>query len=70
MAFLAITINYLLFAVSAKISLLIMWCHVMQVPLVMVDSIYYGKLTFPPLNIVLYNVFGGGGSSLYGNQSN
>ncbi len=42
----------------------------MQVPLVMVDSIYYGKLTFPPLNIVLYNVFGGGGSSLYGNQSN
>ena len=38
----------------------------MQVPLVAVDSIYYGKLVITPLNIVLYNVFGKGGPYLYG----
>ena len=38
----------------------------MQVPLVAIDSIYYGKLVLTPLNIVLYNVFGKGGPNLYG----
>jgi len=41
-----------------------------QVPLVLVDSVFYGKLTFPTLNILLYNVFSsGGGSHLYGKES-
>ena len=37
-----------------------------QVPLVIIDSIYYGKFVFAPWNILLYNVFGKGGPDLYG----
>merc|ERR1711962_1606859 len=36
------------------------------IPLVAIDSHYYGKTVLAPLNIVLYNVFGGGGPDLYG----
>ncbi|XP_015748741.1 PREDICTED: alpha-1,2-mannosyltransferase ALG9-like [Acropora digitifera] len=35
-------------------------------PLIYIDSFYYGKTVVAPLNIVLYNVFGKGGPSLYG----
>lgn len=37
-----------------------------QLPLVAVDSIYYGKIVCTPWNILLYNVFGKGGPNLYG----
>ena len=37
-----------------------------QVPLVAIDSVYYGRPVLAPLNIVLYNVFGKGGPNLYG----
>ena len=37
-----------------------------QVPLVIIDSIYYGKFVLAPLNILIYNVFGKGGPNLYG----
>ncbi|XP_066267856.1 alpha-1,2-mannosyltransferase ALG9-like isoform X2 [Branchiostoma lanceolatum] len=36
------------------------------VPLVMVDTMYYGKLVIAPLNIVLYNVFSDHGPDIYG----
>ncbi|XP_068686572.1 alpha-1,2-mannosyltransferase ALG9-like [Montipora foliosa] len=35
-------------------------------PLVYIDSFYYGKTVIAPLSIVLYNVFGKGGPTLYG----
>ena len=35
-------------------------------PLVAVDTHYYGKQVIAPLNIVLYNIFGQGGPDLYG----
>ncbi|XP_075377354.1 alpha-1,2-mannosyltransferase ALG9 isoform X2 [Mycteria americana] len=45
------------------------WCLVslilFLVPLVVVDSYYYGKLVVAPLNIVLYNVFTSHGPDLY-----
>ncbi|XP_043356943.1 alpha-1,2-mannosyltransferase ALG9 isoform X4 [Dermochelys coriacea] len=45
------------------------WCLValilFLVPLVIVDSYYYGKLVIAPLNIVLYNVFTPHGPDLY-----
>ena len=31
-----------------------------------IDSFYYGKTVIAPLSIVLYNVFGKGGPTLYG----
>ena len=37
-----------------------------QVPLIVIDSIYYGKFVFAPWNILIYNVFGKGGPNLYG----
>uniref|UniRef100_A0A671SH02 Mannosyltransferase n=1 Tax=Sinocyclocheilus anshuiensis TaxID=1608454 RepID=A0A671SH02_9TELE len=36
------------------------------VPVVVVDSYYYGKLVIAPLNIILYNVFTPHGPDLYG----
>lgn len=38
----------------------------LQVPLVAVDSYFYGKLVIAPLNILLYNVFTPHGPDLYG----
>ncbi|CAH3172536.1 unnamed protein product [Porites lobata] len=35
-------------------------------PLAYIDSHFYGRTVIAPLNIVLYNVFGKGGPSLYG----
>lgn len=37
-----------------------------QIPLVAVDSYFYGKLVIAPLNILLYNVFTPHGPDLYG----
>ena len=31
-----------------------------------IDCYFYGRLTFSPLNIVIYNVFGNKGPDLYG----
>ncbi|KAG8569358.1 hypothetical protein GDO81_014383 [Engystomops pustulosus] len=48
------------------------WCLValilFLVPLVAIDSYYYGKLVIAPLNIVLYNVFTPHGPDLYGTE--
>ena len=38
----------------------------MQIPILWIDSLYYGKFTLAPLNIVLYNVFSEHGSEIYG----
>ncbi|KAI5943220.1 Alpha-1,2-mannosyltransferase ALG9 [Manis javanica] len=38
------------------------------VPVVVIDSYYYGKLVVTPLNIVLYNVFTPHGPDLYGTE--
>ncbi|XP_059123825.1 alpha-1,2-mannosyltransferase ALG9 isoform X1 [Peromyscus eremicus] len=38
------------------------------VPVVAIDSYYYGKLVIAPLNIVLYNVFTSHGPDLYGTE--
>lgn len=41
-----------------------------QVPLVAVDSFFYGKPVIAPLNILLYNVFTPHGPDLYGKFEN
>ncbi|XP_057551196.1 alpha-1,2-mannosyltransferase ALG9 isoform X7 [Hippopotamus amphibius kiboko] len=38
------------------------------VPVVVIDSYYYGKMVIAPLNIVLYNVFTPHGPDLYGTE--
>ena len=34
----------------------------------LIDSKVYGRFVFAPLNILTYNVFGGGGPNLYGTE--
>ncbi|XP_043259088.1 alpha-1,2-mannosyltransferase ALG9 [Colletes gigas] len=41
---------------------------VVLVPMVWIDSMYYGKLVIAPLNIVMYNVFTNHGPNLYGTE--
>ena len=38
----------------------------LQVPMVWIDTKYYGGIVIAPLNIILYNVFTEHGPSLYG----
>lgn len=56
-----------------KIRLFIFWSIISGVtillPMIVLDSSYYGKLVMAPVNIVLYNVFKkDGGPSLYGTE--
>jgi len=53
-----------------KIWLFIEWSvgsfAAIMIPLVAIDTHYYGKQVVAPLNIILYNIFGQGGPDLYG----
>ena len=44
-------------------------CSLSKIPLLAVDSLYYGRLVLAPWNIIMYNVFGKGGPTLYGKIS-
>ncbi|XP_015238314.1 PREDICTED: alpha-1,2-mannosyltransferase ALG9 [Cyprinodon variegatus] len=50
----------------------LIWCALalllLLVPLVAIDSFFYGKLVIAPLNILLYNVFTEHGPDLYGTE--
>ncbi|XP_014234036.1 alpha-1,2-mannosyltransferase ALG9 [Trichogramma pretiosum] len=37
-------------------------------PMIFIDSMYYGKLTIAPLNLIMYNVFTDHGPDLYGTE--
>lgn len=41
---------------------------VIGVPMVWVDSLYFGKFVVAPINIILYNVFTNHGPNLYGTE--
>nr|XP_023012056.1 alpha-1,2-mannosyltransferase ALG9 [Leptinotarsa decemlineata] len=41
---------------------------VILIPMVIIDSMIFGRFIIAPLNIVKYNVFGGAGPSLYGTE--
>lgn len=41
---------------------------VVLLPMILIDSFQFGRVTIAPLNIVLYNVFGGAGPNLYGTE--
>ncbi|XP_075579322.1 alpha-1,2-mannosyltransferase ALG9 isoform X2 [Pelecanus crispus] len=68
-AALGIPIAFDLLIMKQKWKSFLNWCVVslilFLVPLVVVDSYYYGKLVVAPLNIVLYNVFTSHGPDLY-----
>jgi len=55
-----------------KFAFFIKWVIValvtMLLPLVIIDSLFYGKLVIAPLNILLYNVFTDHGPDLYGTE--
>lgn len=39
---------------------------VILIPMVIVDSMIYGRYVIAPMNLIKYNVFGGAGPDLYG----
>lgn len=69
-AALGLPIAFHLIFIKKQFSHFVLWsllCFaVVAVPLVAVDSYYYGKLVCAPLNILLYNMLGKGGPDLYG----
>ncbi|XP_065140218.1 alpha-1,2-mannosyltransferase ALG9 isoform X2 [Paramisgurnus dabryanus] len=71
-ALLGIPIAFDLLLLKRKWKSFILWTLValvlFLVPVVVVDSYYYGKLVIAPLNILLYNVFTPHGPDLYGTE--
>ncbi|XP_062392099.1 alpha-1,2-mannosyltransferase ALG9 isoform X2 [Sardina pilchardus] len=69
---LGIPIAFDLLVLQRKWKSFIMWAAaallIFLVPVVLIDSYYYGKLVIAPLNIVLYNVFTPHGPDLYGTE--
>ncbi|XP_050389903.1 alpha-1,2-mannosyltransferase ALG9 [Patella vulgata] len=69
-AVLGIPIAFDILIRQKKFFAFITWCLIavilFLVPMMMVDSRFYGKLVIAPLNIILYNVFGEHGPELYG----
>ncbi|RZB84946.1 alpha-1,2-mannosyltransferase ALG9 [Asbolus verrucosus] len=37
-------------------------------PMLIIDSMHFGRIVIAPLNIIVYNVFGGAGPNLYGTE--
>ncbi|GFS46466.1 alpha-1,2-mannosyltransferase ALG9 [Trichonephila inaurata madagascariensis] len=71
-AILGLPIVYDLIILRKKTLLLIKWSLIslflIAIPLIYFDSRHFGKFTFAPLNIVLYNVFTSHGPDLYGTE--
>ncbi|XP_062894824.1 alpha-1,2-mannosyltransferase ALG9 isoform X1 [Mobula hypostoma] len=71
-AALGLPIAFDLLVMKRKFRCFITWAVVALIlfllPLVAVDSYYYGKLVVAPLNIVLYNVFTPHGPDIYGTE--
>lgn len=55
-----------------KVRLFVFWSIISGVtillPMIVLDSSYYGKLVMAPINIVIYNVFTSHGPNLYGTE--
>lgn len=74
--------NFILFSVPIAVELLfrrkewfrfIKWSFmsaaVILIPMICIDSMYYGKLVIAPLNLIMYNVFTQHGANIYGTES-
>ncbi|XP_018023056.1 alpha-1,2-mannosyltransferase ALG9 [Hyalella azteca] len=57
---------------KGKLKLFLLWSFlsavIILVPMVQLDSLYYGRLVVAPLQLVLYNVFTAHGPDLYGTE--
>lgn len=71
-ALLALPLCYDVLVIQKKFRLFLFWSMVsgvtVSLPMIAIDSNYFGKLTIAPLNIVLYNVFTSHGPNLYGTE--
>lgn len=63
-----IAIDMLLFRkeVGKFIKWCLLSCCIILLPMVRIDSLYFGKLVIAPWNLLIYNVFSGKGPDLYG----
>lgn len=71
-AILGLPLCYDILVIQRKYKLFAFWASVSGVsiamPMIAIDSNYFGKFTIAPLNIVLYNVFTSHGPNLYGTE--
>lgn len=71
-ALIGLPLCYDILVVQRKFKLFAFWTMVsgttILLPTVAIDSVYFGKLTIAPLNIVFYNVFTSHGPDLYGTE--
>uniref|UniRef100_T1JLB9 Mannosyltransferase n=1 Tax=Strigamia maritima TaxID=126957 RepID=T1JLB9_STRMM len=59
--------------IQRKIGLFVKWCLLavlfILIPVIQIDSYFYGKFVCAPINIILYNVFSTHGPNIYGVES-
>ncbi|KAK3864709.1 hypothetical protein Pcinc_029623 [Petrolisthes cinctipes] len=71
-AALGIPIAYDIVFRKKQVMMFTKWCIIsaltILVPMVQIDSQYFGRLVVAPLNIVLYNVFSSHGPNIYGTE--
>ena len=59
---------YMQLTTDSVLSHWLLMLHCCQIPLVVIDSYYYGGLVIAPFNIFIYNVFTEHGPNIYGKQ--
>lgn len=71
-AIVGIPLCYDVLVIQQKYKLFLFWAGIsgatILVPVIAIDSSYFGKFTIAPLNIVSYNVFTSHGPNLYGTE--
>lgn len=72
-ALLGLPIAYDIIFRQKKVKLFIIWSLIslvtIMIPMVVIDSSYFGKIVAAPINLVIYNVFTSHGPNLYGTES-
>lgn len=55
-----------------KLRTLIFWCFIstatILIPMILIDSSYFGRVVIAPLNLIIYNIFTSHGPNLYGTE--
>ncbi|XP_050306990.1 alpha-1,2-mannosyltransferase ALG9 [Anthonomus grandis grandis] len=71
-ALLGVPIAYDILIQRKMYTFFLTWCGISAIvvlgPMILADSLIYGRLVIAPLNIVKYNVLGGAGPELYGTE--
>jgi len=69
---LGIPIVFDILILQKKVKMFLFWALIsgvtITIPMIVIDSSYFGKLVIAPLNLIIYNVFTSHGPNLYGTE--